>query len=249
MGRRRLVSTGLVAAGLLAGLGAAAQSLGIPEYTATYDAYYKSKRVGSSEFSVTALDTANQYQYRSSTRVKGLLRLVAPNPAIDVSRFEVVDGGLRPLQFSYEDGSRKGEDNFTLDFDWSAKVATAAGDFGQRMFDLHHGMLDRGSVQVEIMRRLGSCRAPGSFEIVNDDGASTYDYEPIEPADAETGLGMIPAERYQQQREGSSRRTVLWVAPSLSYLPVRIEQYRNGELDTAFVLDSIDGISKSRDPC
>ena len=34
----------------------------------------------------------------------------------------------------------------------------------------------------------------------------------------------------QHQKEGSSRRTLLWLAPELDYLPVLIEQYRRDEL-------------------
>ncbi len=42
---------------------------------------------------------------------------------------------------------------------------------------------------------------------------------------------------------GSSRTTWLWVAPELRFLPVRIEQRRDGEVQTAFKLVSVSDLT------
>jgi hypothetical protein len=39
--------------------------------------------------------------------------------------------------------------------------------------------------------------------------------------------------------------TSLWVAPELRFLPVRIEQRRDGEVQTAFELVKLEGLSAS----
>jgi hypothetical protein len=61
-----------------------------------------------------------------------------------------------------------------------------------------------------------------------------------------TGVGSLETRRYIQHREGSSRSTWLWVAPSLGYLPVRVEQRRNDEVQTSFLLTGVDGITASK---
>ena len=58
-----------------------------------------------------------------------------------------------------------------------------------------------------------------------------------------TGSGPSTTRVLTQQRAGSSRATWLWVAPELRFLPVRIEQRRDGEVQTAFELISVSGLT------
>ena len=62
----------------------------------------------------------------------------------------------------------------------------------------------------------------------------------------QTGSGSVATRILTQQRAGSSRVTWLWVAPELRFLPVRIEQRRDGEVQTAFELLSVSGLSAGR---
>jgi len=61
-----------------------------------------------------------------------------------------------------------------------------------------------------------------------------------------TGSGTVATRVLTQQRTGSSRVTSLWVAPELRFLPVRIEQRRDGEVQTTFELINVDGLSARR---
>jgi hypothetical protein len=38
----------------------------------------------------------------------------------------------------------------------------------------------------------------------------------------------------------------LWVAPTLSFLPVRVEQRRDNEVQTSFLLTSVEGLAASQ---
>jgi hypothetical protein len=60
---------------------------------------------------------------------------------------------------------------------------------------------------------------------------------------------MVQTVRFEQTREGSSRRTVLWLAPEYAYLPVRIEQFRNGEIETVFALEHLSGVTRTESSC
>src|SRR5215471_13046761 len=104
----------------------------VPVYDAVYQAEYKGRNLGSSEFKVTHDAAQNSYEFTSTTVAKGLLaKLAAPNATIEHSRFNVVDGKVRPVEYSYQDGSRKGE-NRRIQFDWQRRVATISDKDGQR---------------------------------------------------------------------------------------------------------------------
>jgi Protein of unknown function (DUF3108) len=236
----------LASAACLIGTAARAESAdpSVPLYRATYGVQYKGRNVGSSEFSVAYDEASARYVFESNTRVKGLLRFVSPNPAIEHSEFVVDHGALRPLSFRYEDGSRKGEDNYTASFDWQAGVVRIDRDGGPRELELTAGVLDRGSLQVSLMRDMALGGALGPYVLADDDSLTTYEagFDDSGDVSTDTELGRFETRRFVQHREGSSRSTVLSVAPALRYLPVKIEQIRNGEAETVFTLEGLAGI-------
>jgi len=221
--------------------GVAAAEAVLPTYAATYEVIHKRRTVGSSEFSVSYDGAKDIYTFRSRTEVKGMLRLVSPNAVVERSDFVVRDGEIRPLEFWYEDGSRKGEDNVHAVFDWDAGTVAIAAERRSELA-LQPGVLDRGSMQVAVMRDMASSAMPGPYVLADEDALKTYEYVLEGEERTQTPLGELTTLRYRQQRQGSSRSTALWVAPQLEYLAVRIEQIRDGEADTVFVLESVQGL-------
>ena len=236
-GDRSLPAAAILAAAVLAATPAAGQAP-IAEYRASYDVRHEGRRAATAEFSVVATG-GGEYLYRSVTEVRGLLRLIAPNPATEQSRMRLSGTDLLSLQFDYVDGSRKGEDNFAIAYDAAGGQIRITRADGMETLPYQADLLDRGSLQVAVMRDLASCRLPGTYRWVNDDGITAYRYERLEDRDAETGAGTFPSMRFRQQREGSSRQSILWLAPSQSYVPVIVEQIDDGVTETVFTLSAI----------
>lgn len=238
-----IVAAFALAAGTVGGVAQSADGEPVAQYTATYDVDYKGRNLGTSTFSVTETGDG-KYVFESRTEARGLVRLLRPNPLLERSRFELVDGEIRPLSFEYEDGSRKGEDNFRADFDWSAGRVVIEHDSASTEHTLVEGALDRGSMQVTFMRDLARGGAVGPYVLVDEDGLKTYRYEHEDTVRIETPEGTFDAQVYVQRREGSSRRTRLWALPGLEFLPARIAQFREGEVYTDFRLESVEDLSR-----
>jgi hypothetical protein len=224
----------------------AAEDPTVATYTATYRAQYKGKEAGTAEFAVRYLADRDLYEFSSRVLAKGLLKLARPNPAVERSHFRVGSDGLQPLEFWYEDGSRSGEDNFHIVFDWDRRIATVSNEGGRREMALEGPALDRGSLQVALMRDLASTGAPRTYRLADEDSVADYEYTDNGTATMQTGAGSLETRILTQQRAGSSRATWLWVAPELGFLPVRIEQRRDGEVQTAFELQSVTGLDEGR---
>lgn len=233
---------------LMQGTATRAQSAGsapgtppITPYSASYELFYKGRRAGMSEFSVSRNAESDTWRFVSNSRLRGIVgRLVAPRPVIEDSRFVLERGEIRPAVFHYEDGSRKGDDNYEIAFDWSAGTAQLTTGNGPREVVLEPGILDRGTSQVAAMLDAARGTTPETYRIIDDDGLEVYEVTALGPATTTTGIGEIETVRFSQQRIGSSRSTVLWTAPGLHHLPVRIEQIRDGEAQTVFVLESVE---------
>ena len=217
----------------------------VATYTATYRVEYKGKEAGTAEFAVRAIENG-AYEFSSRTFAKGLLKLARPNPAVERSQFRVESGVIRPLEFWFEDGSRSGEDNLHIEFDWQRRIATVGTAEARREMALPENALDRGSLQVALMRDLKATGSPSRYSLADEDSVASYEYADNGTATIETGVGSLATRILTQQRAGSSRVTWLWVAPELEFLPVRIEQRRDGEVQTAFILVSVTGLAPSR---
>jgi hypothetical protein len=234
----------------LLGLGAYATAFAaddsVTTYTAVYDVEYKGKELGSSEFKVRHVAERDVYEFSTRLLVKGFLKLARPNPVIERSEFRTLNGRIQPREFWYEDGSRKGEDNLHIVFHWDRNVAIVSGEGGRREIALQAGALDRGSLQVALMADLAANGRPGHYLLADEDSTTAYDYTDNGDATIATGLGPLATRSFMQQRENSSRSTWLWFAPALNWLPVRIEQRRNGEVQTAFTLASVEGLPTTK---
>lgn len=241
-GHRRLLEIAAPAAAVLAATALAASpsvaQTPIALYRASYEVRHEGRRAANAEFSVVAAGNG-EYVYRSVTEVRGLLKLIAPNPATEQSRMRLSRNDLLTLQFDYEDGSRKGEDSFSIAYDIAAREIRISRADGTQVLPYEPDLLDRGSLQVAVMRDLASCRLPGSYRWVNDDGITVYRYERLEDREADTGAGSFATMRFRQQREGSSRQSILWLAPSQSFVPVIVEQMDDGVTETVFTLSEI----------
>ena len=148
--------------------------------------------------------------------------------------------GIRPLEFWYEDGSRSGEDNLHVVFDWDRRVATVSGAEARRELAVagRRARSRQPASRADARsRRHGQRRA--STRIADEDSVADYEYTDNGTATMATGIGPVETRMLTQQRAGSSRTTWLWVAPELRFLPVRIEQRRDGEVQTAFTLVSV----------
>ena len=225
-----------LAAGAAAGPVRAADAL--PGYHAIYEATYQGRAVGEAEFSLTLLDADNgTYEFRSSLRYGGVYRLIAPRPPEELSEFILEDGWIQPLAYSLLDRTRGGEDSFDIEFDWQSGQAFTTADGTRVESPLVPGTLDRGSLQVALML-LGDDFAE-QVTLLDRDGPEIHDLRATGEEMLDTPLGRFQTRTLTQQRQGSSRRTLVWLAPDLHDLPVRIERQRNGEARVGFLLKEV----------
>ncbi len=219
--------------------GSACSAGELPGYHAAYELYDRRRAVGEAEFSVTLLDAEDGlYEFRSVSRVRGIYRLFVPGPAEELGVFVLESGRIRPLAYSLHDGTRRNSNGFKVEFDWEGGLAviTAAG---KRLApQLLPGMLDRGSLQASLML-LDDGFSTRQVTLLDRDGPEIHELRALGEETLDTPLGRIQAQKLIQQRLGSARRTLIWLAPGLHGLPARIERQNDGETRAAFRLKSV----------
>ena len=211
----------------------------VPVYLTTYEAFYRGRRVGETQLSVTPIaDTSGAYEFRSVSRVRGIFRLLAPRPVEELSKFVVEGGRIRPLAYTFSNGNRGAEEDYRIEFDWTrGRAITTVQDISMES-QLVPGVLDTGSLQVALVLRGGGLGVE-QVSLLGRDGLEAHELRHAGEEILETPLGRFETRKLIHQRLNSSRRTLIWLAPELRNLPVRIERQASGETRAAFRLKAV----------
>lgn len=216
----------------------------IPTYEAHYRAEYRGHRLGSRIITVSYDAEDQRYVFESETRLRGILRFARPNPAVERTVFELDEGSIRPLEFDYTDGSRTGEDNVHILFDWDSGIAVDESRSSQ--VSLPAGTLNVGTILVKLMLDVSRGIPPGPYVHTDGESLGIYSYTAGDPESVEVEAGEFDTIVYEQQHGDSSRRTIYWLAPALGYLPIRIDQHTDGERRLSLTLESVTGLTSPR---
>lgn len=202
-------------------------------FAATYSLKWHGFTAGRSTLTLTRTGPTT-YEYRSVNRARGLFRLAFPHPIVESSRFEIVDGRVRPLVYREVTGPNPADPDVSIKFDWHDKQAWGVQHGKPVNRPLKVGTQDPLSVQIALMRDLEAGSSPTRFLLFDQDRAKRFHYTREGAASIKTALGPLDTVVYRSDRPGSDRVLRLWLAPSLGFLPVKAERLRKG--DTEFEL-------------
>lgn len=207
--------------------------------TATYEVTYRGIRAGQLTFKLTRDDATGRYTYETTAAPSLLARFVISSAAVERSVLEIGPDGVRPLEWSLEDGKSSSEKDGRLEFDWNRNVATGEIEGEQIELPLEPGVQDRLSIQVHVVTSLLRGQEPGVIPLIDDNRIKRYSYVKKETTSLDTALGKLDAVVYESTREGSNRQSRFWLVPNMEYLAARAEQIRKGKVETVMVLQSV----------
>lgn len=185
-----------------------------------------------------ARETDGCYLFTSTTDPIALVRWTYGSPR-EQSRFCIREGQLLPQQFEYSIEKRSKE-GFRMDFDWATKqVRTLKGgvvtdrDVPQPAYDR---FLIREAVRLwVIQQQAGNAPAEAEFTMVDDDRIKAYRFAVIGAETIDTPTGKIDTIRVDRT-DSAKRPSHYWLAPSLDYVPVKIEQLKKDKVELRMLL-------------
>lgn len=162
------------------------------------------------------------YLLRSTTETTGLARLFKRVDLVHTSRGDVVDGGLRPLEFRIE---RDGAPAESALFDWSQGQVW----LGERHFDLEPGAQDMLSMFCQLA--LTPVDGPTlSLPVVTGKKVERYEFKVLGEESLTTPMGEQPTVHLRTQGSGTEA-TDVWLGLNYARLPLRIRHVdRRGEV-------------------
>lgn len=205
-------------------------------YAARYQVSYKGLRGGELESSFRQAGEPGLWLYESRVYPNILGRLAVSSQARERSTMSVTPAGVRPLAFSFNDGSENSHKDVQLSYDWAAGKATGTAEGKAVAYDLAPGTHDTASVQAAVILDLLAGRKPQAYRIITGDKIGDYRYWTEGTQQVMTPWGQFEAEIWASQRNGSNRISKVWYAPALGYVPVQAVQYRKGNVEVQMKL-------------
>ena len=202
-----------------------------------YDAEYKIKiSVLGGTMRTQVFEVGEAFMARSIITPTGLAAVLTSGSILEQSEFEPYAGGFRPRHYESMDTLSSHEATIRFDFDWDANVV--AGDINDEEFEfmMSGPVQDRVSIQYQLMQNLRNGTDGGQYALLDGDELKLLTVTNIGKRTVKVPFGRFDAVGIQHQAENSSRVSTLWCAPELGYLPVVIEQHKNGKLQVRAVL-------------
>jgi hypothetical protein len=196
-------------------------------HVVTYRVAFKGMAAGDLELHLTRVD-GDTWRYETRPRPSVLARLAVSAAARERGTFEVGPRGVRPLDYSLDDGAEgRGRDEASLEYDYAAGRVRGWARGEPLDLELAPGLQDPLSIRAAILLDLLAGRELGEYRMIDGRQVRTYVYRRVGTERLKTAAGEVETVVYTSSRKGADERArtwKYWYAPSLGWIPVRIEQ-------------------------
>lgn len=207
-------------------------------FTATYELNYDDLRIGVMQRQFSR-NSDGSGTFESNSHLTGLAALFRKDKLNEKSRWEIHDGQIRPVEYTL---LRSGGDSIKMErhvFDWRTnRIHTETSD-GKKVIETKPGTLDKLLYQIAIMN-ISTADHTLEFNLVDGFDLKTYVFEYLGEEELKTPMGKLQTVKFARKRNDESKRsTLVWCAPELKYLPVRVDNVdKKGHL-TSIVLKEV----------
>lgn len=204
-----------------------------------YTAEYKVKiSILSGKLATELRRTDLGYTAVSTIRPSGVANMFLNGVIEESSRFTVAENGVVPHRYSSVDTITRDQKAMNFQFDWDRSEVSGTIGETDYVIPLEGSVHDRVSIQFELMLKLLNGDPAEHYVMLNEEELRPIIVSNIGKKKVKVPYGTFEAIGIQHRTEDSSRITTLWCVAELGYLPVIIEQHKNGKLRVRAVLDS-----------
>ncbi len=235
----------LLAAGLALGAGGAAAADagggygggGLLPFEASYNFIYKGLTAATTTLVLTHGD-GDRWIYRSSGEARGIFRALPIDNPNQSSEMRVTAGGVQPLNFTQRNGASE-ERAIDIRFNWDGNRVQGMVEKKPVDETVPADTQDDMSIQIALITAMARGQDSGTFHTYGDRGLREYRYHADGEELLRTAIGEVPTRIFVTERSGSPRTTRYWCAPSLGYLPLRVQQKRLNDVEWSLEVRSL----------
>lgn len=211
-------------------------------FEAEYSIRIKGAKIARMKRVFTRLENGT-YRYHSETQTTGLAALFRKDKIIETSNWQLDSPRLVPMDYYYDHSGGKKERKVNIAFDWENNRITNSIDGSSWKMPASPQILDKLLYQLAIMYDLQAGKESLRYTVADGGKTKIYNFEFLGEETINTPLGKLETVKLQRHKPNSRRKSTLWCAKDLQYLPVKVENVEKDGKITVALIQSLNGIS------
>lgn len=176
------------------------------------------------------------FVYESETNTTGIAALFRKARIVERSELRYHEDRPQPLAYSYVRTGHK-DRTVAVRFDWEKGIAHNTLRGQTWSMPVPDGTLDKLAYVLALMHDLHAGSLNNAYTVADGGKIKTYQIDYLGEERLETPVGTFDTLKLRRTRSGNTEReTIIWSAPVLGFLPVRLE---HRESDGTAVLHAI----------
>lgn len=208
-------------------------------FTATYAWSWHGMTVAESTLRLEREPDAT-WIYRSSSEPRGIARIYPLHPTLK-STMSVTGDVVRPLRFEADDGRGTESRHSDVSFDWLRSRVQGVYSGVRVDLELKGEEQDDLSAQIALLQALRNGKTPRPLAMIDKNTVRDYEIESLGDERVSTAIGTLDTVIYATHHPGSGRVTRFWCASSRGYVPVRIRQLNEGNVEWTMEIKALAG--------
>ena len=180
-------------------------------------------------------------EFTTYAKPKGLAALISSKPITERSRSKMTETGIMPISYSRRFTGKPDAKILDMQIDYAANLDKALVKLGDKNheFAKNGGLWDELSLLIAIMYELKQGKTDLHYRLIDDDKLKEHHYSVIGTETIKTAIGEKKAIKII--RTHGKRKTQMWFAPSMDFLLLKVQRYRQGKLKSELVIKSVSG--------
>lgn len=182
------------------------------------------------------------YTFHSESKTTGFISFFRKDHIIESSKWGFIDSQFKPLLYKYQHTGGKKDRDVEISFNWDKGSIINRVNESTWNMKTEPGILDKLLYQLTIMSDLNAGIVPESYTVADGGKIKQYIFTRISDEILKTPLGEFKTIKLSRQKLNSKRKTLLWCAYDLNFLPIKvINTEKKGRLTTA-IIKSLKGL-------
>jgi hypothetical protein len=208
-----------------------------------YSAKYSLVKTGMAlaQATYTLARTDRGWEFRAHARPSRMISLMVSDEIDEYSLLEIDNGRIKPIEYQYTQKKDKDDDKpvkfLQVQYDWQTRTATVNNGSDSRQLAITDDTHDPLSVQLALIQQMKNGCRNVRYTVIDELELQKQRFECTTTESLSTDLGDHQALRVSYRK--GKRETVTWLAPDLNYIPVRIQQFKNDDLNSEMRITAV----------
>lgn len=189
----------------------------VKDFVAIYDLYYNGIYVGKS---TRTLKTENHIlTFHSLAKSAGLAAIFVDVTINETSKLIYKNDRLQFFSYHYDEVNNDKHDEFSIVRKGKKQIYNS---FRQKTFPLVSNLQDQLGFSVTLMHDLRKKEADITYSLADKEQIKNYTLKLLGHEKIDTDAAPLDTVKLEFKDKGNNARFVVWCAPSMDYVPVRI---------------------------